>query len=58
MTRDEGLGSTVSLAAGAGFVVGGLGLDYAYQPFGELGMSHRIALRYRASQGAGIRGKE
>ncbi len=39
----EGL---TGLLAGAGFQFGRLGVDYAYQPFGDLALSHRIALRY------------
>jgi tetratricopeptide (TPR) repeat protein len=46
--RGENLnvGGMTGLAAGVGFRLGRLGLDYAYQPFGDLATSHRIALVY------------
>ncbi|MEW6516768.1 MAG: PorV/PorQ family protein [candidate division FCPU426 bacterium] len=34
------------LSAGAGLRAYGLGLDYAYQPFSELGLTHRLTLSY------------
>jgi Flp pilus assembly protein TadD len=40
------VGGMTGLAAGVGFRIGRLGLDYAYQPFGELVTSHRITLLY------------
>jgi hypothetical protein len=51
---DQGWGGTSGFAAGAGLQVGRLGVDYAYQPFGDLATSHRIALVYglpRAGKG-------
>jgi tetratricopeptide (TPR) repeat protein len=44
--EDLGFNGMTGLAAGAGFRFGRLGLDYAYQPFGDLATSHRIALIY------------
>lgn len=34
------------LRAGAGFAYQGFGLDYAFAPYGELGMAHRVSLSY------------
>lgn len=34
------------LAAGFGFAVKSVGLDYAFQPYGDLAVSHRIALTF------------
>jgi hypothetical protein len=34
------------LRAGAGFVYQGFGLDYAFTPYGELGMTHRVSLSF------------
>lgn len=39
-------GGLTGVMAGAGFRLGRLGLDYAYQPFGDLAVSHRVALIY------------
>ncbi len=33
-----------NLSLGAGFRIAGFGLDYAYQPFAELGSDHRVTL--------------
>lgn len=44
--EDQGLEGMTGLAAGAGFRLGKLGIDYAYQPFGDLATSHRLALLY------------
>jgi hypothetical protein len=38
----ENLGSEVGLSLGFGIKVAGLGVDYAYLPFGELGNVHRF----------------
>ena len=35
-----------NFSLGAGFRIAGYGLDYAYQPFAELGSDHRITLTY------------
>ncbi len=35
-----------NLSMGAGFRMSGFGLDYAYQPFAELGNNHRVTLAY------------
>ena len=43
---DQGLMGLTGLSAGAGFRFGKVGIDYAYQPFGDLASSHRIALLY------------
>lgn len=42
----QGLTGITGVTAGAGFRLGRLGLDYAYQPFGDLALSHRVALVY------------
>jgi len=42
----QGLTGITGVTAGGGFRFGRLGLDYAYQPFGDLALSHRVALVY------------
>lgn len=37
--------SALGLALGAGLKYGGLGLDYAYMPFGDLGSTHRLSVK-------------
>jgi len=39
----DSLGSSVGLSGGVGFRYSGLGLDYAFAPFGELGDTHRVS---------------
>jgi len=41
------LGAFSGLAAGIGFVHERFGFDYAFSPFGDLGVSHRISLAFR-----------
>ncbi len=43
--RDNGAGS--GFAAGAGFRLMNIGIDYAFVPFGDLGDTHRVSLGYR-----------
>jgi len=43
---DQGLKGLTGLAAGLGFRWRSFGLDYAFQPFGDLATSHRIGLVY------------
>ncbi|HEY5037784.1 MAG TPA: tetratricopeptide repeat protein, partial [bacterium] len=43
---DNGIGGLTRLTAGAGFAFSAFCLDYAYLPYGDLGMSHRISLGY------------
>ena len=43
---NDALAGLAGLTLGAGFRRGRLGLDYAYQPFGDLAVSHRIAFLY------------
>lgn len=43
------------LAMGAGFKMGGLDLDYAFQPFGDLGNSQRAGLTWHFSPSASPR---
>lgn len=43
---DNTLGGLDGFSAGLGLAVGGLRLDYAWLPYGELGTSHRISLNY------------
>ncbi|MEK7766970.1 MAG: hypothetical protein AAB368_12105 [bacterium] len=45
--RGEGVGGLAGLAAGGGVRLGSLGLDYAWQPFGDLGSAHRFSLGFR-----------
>ena len=40
------------LRAGLGVNYGGFSVDYAFAPYGELGMTHRISLSYRATSTA------
>lgn len=40
------LGALSGLTAGLGVSISGLGLDYAFAPYGELGAVHRIGLRF------------
>lgn len=44
-------GGLVGVTGGVGFRLGGVGVDYAYQPFGELTTSHKFALVYGAASG-------
>jgi hypothetical protein len=37
------------LRAGLGLSWQGIGVDYAYAPYGKLGASHRISISYRGS---------
>lgn len=41
---NQGLDGISSLSAGAGVQLGAFGLDYAFQPFGDLATSHRVSL--------------
>ncbi|MEK7744548.1 MAG: hypothetical protein AAB578_09205, partial [Elusimicrobiota bacterium] len=41
--NDAGPGIT----AGVGWVLGDLDLDYAFVPYGDLGISHRISVSWR-----------
>jgi len=45
-SQAQGFSGLVGLTAGAGVRYEGFGIDYAYQPFGELATSHRVALVY------------
>ncbi len=44
--QDQGLNGLTGLTAGMGIRLGTLGLDYSYQPFGDMAISHRVALVY------------
>ncbi|HTC19900.1 MAG TPA: PorV/PorQ family protein [bacterium] len=44
--EDNSIDGLTGLAAGVGFHLSGLSLDYAYLPYGDLGNSHRINLSY------------
>ncbi len=50
---NQRISGLTGLTAGIGFRLGGVGVDYAYQPFGELAASHRFALVYGAGSGPG-----
>ncbi len=41
-----GLGFASGLTGGLGFTVGNFGLDYAFVPYGRLGLTHRIGFRF------------
>jgi len=41
-----GLGFTGGLTGGLGVTVGNLGLDYAFVPYGRLGLTHRVGFRF------------
>lgn len=45
-SQDKVLGGMTGLTAGIGFQIGRFGLDYAYQPFGDIVTSHRVSLVY------------
>ncbi len=45
--RSQGLAGARGATAGFGLRMGRLGLDYAYQPFGDLATTHRISVEYR-----------
>ncbi len=47
-SEDQGYGGLAGVAAGAGIRWRSLGIDYAFQPFGDLTTTHRIALVYAA----------
>ncbi len=38
------------LRAGVGFHLSGFGVDYAFAPYGKLGMTHRLALSYQGTK--------
>jgi len=44
---ETGLAGLTGVTAGMGIRLSNLGLDYAYQPFGDLTTSHRLAVVYR-----------
>ncbi|MEK7476010.1 MAG: tetratricopeptide repeat protein [Candidatus Coatesbacteria bacterium] len=44
--KDQSLGGLTGFGVGAGVRAGRFGLDYAYQPFGDLAVSHRFAFLY------------
>jgi outer membrane protein OmpA-like peptidoglycan-associated protein len=39
------LGALTGLTAGLGVTLGGFGIDYAFVPYGELGVTHRVGIR-------------
>ncbi|MEK7476524.1 MAG: hypothetical protein AAB152_12955 [Candidatus Coatesbacteria bacterium] len=50
-SSDE-LGGLAGLGAGFGVALKGFGLDYAFQPFGVLALTHRISLRWTGTGAA------
>jgi hypothetical protein len=46
------------LRAGLGITWHGIGIDYAYAPYGKLGAAHRVALSYRGSAPPDEEGEE
>jgi len=49
MLENQELEGLTGLTAGLGFRFRGWGLDYAFQPFGELAVIHRVGLVFRPS---------
>ena len=45
-TPDSNLGGTAGIMAGFGFDTGSIGIDYAYKPFGDLGVNHLVSLTF------------
>lgn len=45
-SQDLGVAGLAGLTAGLGFRLGRFGLDYAFQPHGDLATSHRVAIVY------------
>ncbi len=43
---EDNLTGLKGLSAGAGIQLGQFGLDYAFTPYGELGMAHMVSLKY------------
>lgn len=54
--RDQELEGLRGITAGIGLHWGKLGFDYAYQPFGDLAVSHRVTLVYGLRTGSPIGG--
>ena len=46
MLGQDNLTGLKSFTAGAGIKLGSFGFDYAFAPYGDLGMSHRVAVSY------------
>jgi len=46
-SEDPDLGAATGVTAGVGFRLGLLGMDYAFIPLGDLGISHRISMGWR-----------
>ncbi len=46
---DQAYGGLAGVTAGAGFRLGNLTLDYAFQPYGDLATSHLVTLSWRKS---------
>ncbi len=55
---DQGLEGVSSLSAGAGVRLGAFGVDYAFQPFGELATSHRVSLLWGLGPSGGERAEQ
>jgi len=54
----SGLSGLTGLTAGLGVRLGNLGVDYAYQPFGDLAVSHRFAIVWGVAGSGAVRGDE
>ena len=52
------LGALSAISLGFGLEKGGLGLDYALSPYGDLGMAHRLSLKIKFDVLSGGRGTE
>lgn len=57
-TSDRGLEGPVGFTLGAGLRVGRIGLDYAFQPFGDLSTTHKVSIQYRSRRGSGLAGRD
>jgi TolB-like protein len=48
---ETGISGLTGLAVGVGFRLASFVVDYAYQPFGDLAVSHRLSLTYASAKG-------
>jgi hypothetical protein len=60
MLENQELEGLTGLTAGLGFRFQAWGLDYAFQPFGELAVSHRVGIVFRplVKQPGGYAGRD
>jgi hypothetical protein len=53
-TGGTNLQGLAGITAGLGAKIGGIGFDYAFMPFGELGVSHRAALNFEFGESGAV----